>query len=106
MQTLTDTGTLIVSTPGTCGGRPRIAGTCITVQYIVNKIRVGVTPEEILENKPHLTFGGIYAAPAYYYANKELLDAEFAAYEEECDGRKANRLRHRLEAEYLAVRRS
>ncbi len=56
-----------------------------------------MTPEEILENKPHLTFGEIYAAIAYYWANKELLDAEFAAYKEECD---------RLEAEYLAGRRS
>jgi uncharacterized protein (DUF433 family) len=44
-----------------------------------------VTPEEILENKPYLTLGGIYVAIAYYYANQELLDAEFAAYEEECD---------------------
>jgi uncharacterized protein (DUF433 family) len=59
MQTLTDIGTLIVRTPGTCGGRPRIAGTRITVQYIVNEIRAGVTPEEILENKPHLTLGGM-----------------------------------------------
>ena len=99
MQTLTDIGTLIVRTPETCGGRPRIAGTRITVQYIVNEIRAGVTAEEILENKPHLTLGGIYAAIAYYYANKVLLDAEFTDYEQECDGCKANRLRHRLEAE-------
>jgi uncharacterized protein (DUF433 family) len=97
MQTLTDIGTLIVRTPETCGGRPRIAGTRITVQYIVNEVRAGVTPEEILENKPHLTLGGIYAAIAYYYANKELLDAEFAAYEKECA---------RLETEYLAERQS
>ncbi len=97
MQTLTDIGTLIVRTLGTCGGRPRIAGTRITVQYIVNEIMAGMTPEEILENKPHLTLGGIYAAIAYYYTNKEVLDAEFAAYDEECD---------RLEAEYLAGRLS
>jgi len=97
MQTLTDIGTLIVCTTGTCGGRPRIAGTRITVQYIINEIRAGVTPEEILENKPHLTLGGIYAAIAYYYANKELLDVEFAAYDQECD---------RLKADYLAGRRS
>jgi hypothetical protein len=31
-----DIGTLIVCTLGTCGSRPRIAGTRITVQYIVN----------------------------------------------------------------------
>ncbi len=93
MQNLTDIGTLIVRTPGTCGGRPQIAGTRITVQYIVNEIRTGVASEEILENKPHLTLGGIYAAIAYYYAKKEVLDADFTAYDEECD---------RLEAEYLA----
>jgi len=45
MQTLTDIGTLIVRTPGTCGGGPRITGTRITVQYIVNEIRAGATPE-------------------------------------------------------------
>ena len=93
MQTITDIGTLIVRTPGTCGGRPRIAETRITVQYIVNEIKAGVTPEEILEDKPHLTLAGIYSALAYYYANKESLDAEFAAYNEEC---------RRLEAEYKA----
>jgi uncharacterized protein (DUF433 family) len=93
MQTITDIGTLIVRTPDTCGGRPRIAGSRITVQYIVTEIAAGVTPEEILENKPHLTLGGIYAALAYYYANQASLDDEFAAYDEEC---------RRLEAEYRA----
>lgn len=97
MQTLTDIGTLIARTPGTCGGRPRIAGTRITVQYIVNEIRAGVTPEEIIENKPHLTLAGIYAAIAYYWANQELLDVEFTTYKEECAS---------LEAEYLAGKRS
>ncbi len=91
MPTLTDSSTLIVSTPGTCGGRPRIADTRITIQYIVNEIKSGITPEEIIEDKPFLTIAGIYTALAYYYANKELLDAEFAAYQEECQ---------RLEAEY------
>jgi uncharacterized protein (DUF433 family) len=93
MPTLTDIGTLIVQTPGVCGGRPRLARTRITVQYVVTEIKAGVTPEEIVEDKPHLTLAGIYAALAYYYANKEKMDAEFAAYDEEC---------RRLEAEYRA----
>jgi len=93
MQTITDIGTLVVKTLGTCGGRPRIAGSRITVQCIVTEIEAGVTPEEILEHKLHLTLGGIYAALAYYYANKDSLDSEFAAYEEEC---------RQLEAEYRA----
>jgi hypothetical protein len=50
-----------------------------------------MTPEEIIEDKPYLTIAGIYTALAYYYANKELLDIEFARYQEECQ---------RLEAEY------
>ncbi len=91
--TLTDISTMIVRTPGTCGGRPRIAGSRITVQFVVNEIKAGVTPEEIIEDKPHLTLAGIYTALAYYYANKAAMDAEFAAYEKEC---------RRLEAEYKA----
>lgn len=67
--------------------------TRITVQYIVNEIKAGVTPEEILEDKPHLTLAGIYSPLAYYYANKASLDNEFSAYDEEC---------RRLEAEYKA----
>jgi uncharacterized protein (DUF433 family) len=51
---------LIVSTPDVCGGRPRIDGSRITVQYVINEIKAGVTPEEILEDKPHLTLAGIY----------------------------------------------
>jgi uncharacterized protein (DUF433 family) len=93
MQTINDIGTLIVRTPETCGGRLRIVSTRITVQYIVNEIKAGVTPEEILEDKPHLTLAGIYSALAYYFANKEALDAQFAAYDEEC---------RRLEAQYKA----
>ncbi|WP_293270877.1 DUF433 domain-containing protein [Microcoleus sp. PH2017_02_FOX_O_A] len=31
MTTAVDIGTLIMCTPGTCGGHPRIAGTRITV---------------------------------------------------------------------------
>ncbi|MGL5835924.1 MAG: DUF433 domain-containing protein [Waterburya sp.] len=76
---------LIVSTPDVCGGRPRIDGSRITVQYVINEIQAGVTPEEILEDKPHLTLAGIYTALAYYYDNKESLDAEFALYAQECE---------------------
>jgi uncharacterized protein (DUF433 family) len=50
MPTLTDIGTLIATTPGICGGRPCIAGSRITVQYIMTEIKAGVTPEEILED--------------------------------------------------------
>jgi len=76
---------LITSTPEVCGGRARIDGSRITVQYIVNEIKAGITPEEIIEDKPYLTLAGIYTALAYYYANKEKLDIAFANYDRECD---------------------
>ena len=85
MKATVSIDSLIVSTPNICGGRPRIDGSRITVQHIVNEIKAGITPEEILEDKPHLTLAAIYTALAYYYANKELLDAEFAEYERECE---------------------
>ena len=93
MPTITDIGTLIVSTPGTCGGRTRIAGTRITVMNIAIDTNAGMRPEDIIEQKPHLTLAQIHGALAYYYANKEQIDAEIVAYYEECD---------RLEAEYMA----
>ena len=75
---------LIVSTPDVCGGRPRIEGSRITVQYIINEVKAGVNSEEILEDKPYLTLASIYTAIAYYYDSKELLDAEFAQWDRKC----------------------
>ena len=45
-----DIGTLIVRTPGTCGGRPRIKGTRITVRNIVTWWRLGLSPESLFNN--------------------------------------------------------
>jgi uncharacterized protein (DUF433 family) len=93
MQTLTDIGTLIVQTPGTCGGRPRIAGHRLTVQNIAIDYNSGMTPEEILAERPQLSPAKIYAALAYYFANKEAMDAEIEEYYRECA---------QLEADYRA----
>ncbi|MEG3439688.1 DUF433 domain-containing protein [Pannus brasiliensis CCIBt3594] len=84
MATVTDIGTLIVSDPEICGGRPRIKDSRITVRNIVIDIRSGMTPEEILENKPHLSLAKIYAALSYYYANQAEIDADISAYYEAC----------------------
>ncbi|MEH2244369.1 DUF433 domain-containing protein [Nostoc sp.] len=90
MQIITDIGTLIVSTPGTCGGRPRI-----TVHNIVIDFNAGIKPEEIVAQRPQLMLAQVYAALAYYYANKEVIDTEIVGEIEEYD---------RLEAEYTAKR--
>jgi uncharacterized protein (DUF433 family) len=91
MPTLTDIGTLIVQTPDTCGGRPRIAGHRLTVHNIAIDFNAGKTPAEIVLERPQLTLAQVYAALTYYHANQETIDAEIARDIEEGD---------RLEAEY------
>jgi uncharacterized protein (DUF433 family) len=96
MQTLTNIGTLIIQTPGVCGGRPRIAGHRITVQNIAIDFNAGMKPEDIILEKPHLTLAEIYAALAYYYANQKSIDAGIMADDAEFD---------QVEAEYKALKR-
>jgi len=80
MQTLVDISTLITQTHGICGGRPRIAGTRTTVQTISVDFNAGMKPGEIIQQRPHLDLAKVYAALAYYYSNKEIIDLEIANY--------------------------
>ncbi len=75
---LANIGELIVSTPGTVGGRPRLAGTRIPVSLIAIRHNQGVTPKQFLKAYPHLDLARIYAALACYYANKAAIDADIA----------------------------
>lgn len=75
----TDIGTLIVRSPDIRGGRPRIAGTGVTVRRIASWYRLGLNAEEIAARIRHLTVGQVYAALAYYHANREEIDADLAA---------------------------
>lgn len=83
MSTLIDIGTLIEQTPGIAGGRPRIAGTGVSVRRIVGWHHLGLSPEEIVLQIPHLTLARVHAALAYYYANQPAMDAEIAAERDE-----------------------
>jgi len=85
MATLTDIGTLIAQTPGICGGRPRIAGTGVSIRRIAGWYKLGLTPEEIATQIPHLTLAQVHAALAYYHANRDEMEAEMAAEEAEAD---------------------
>jgi uncharacterized protein (DUF433 family) len=77
---LIDIGTLISTMPGVRGGRPYVVGAGVTVRRVVDfSYRQGLTVEQIVEQMPHLTLAGVHAALAYYHANKDKLDAEFAA---------------------------
>ena len=67
----------IVSTPGTCGGKPRIDGHRIKVEHIaVCYERMGMTPDEIVTSHPTINLAQVHAALAYYYEHKEEIDAD------------------------------
>ena len=67
----------IVSTPGTCGGRPRIDGHRITVEDVATwHERMGMSPDEIVSAYPSITLSDVHAALAYYFENRERIDAD------------------------------
>lgn len=61
-------------TPGTCGGKPRIAGHRIRVQDIVLWTEEGRSADEIVTDFPQLTLSDVYAALAYYHDHREAID--------------------------------
>lgn len=97
MSKVTDIGTLIVRSPEIRGGRPRIAGTGVTVRRIVGWYKLGFTPEEIVAKIPHLTLPQVYAALAYYHANQDEIEQDISEEEMEAE---------RLEREYYLSRGS
>ncbi len=85
MARTADIGTLIVQTPKIRGGRPHIAGTGVTVRRIVGWYKLGLSPEEVAHRIGHLSLAQVYAALAYYHANREEIEADIAAEEDEAD---------------------
>ena len=79
METTVDIGTFIVSSPDIRGGRPRIAGTGVTVQRIVGWYKLGLAPEDIPDEIGHLSLAQVYAALAYYHANKDEIETAMDA---------------------------
>lgn len=73
-----DIGTLITRSPEIRGGRPRIAGTGVTVRRVVGWYKLGLSPEEIVTEIPHLTLAQVYAALAYYHGNRDEIEQDIA----------------------------
>jgi len=71
-----DISAFIVKTSGTVGGRARINGTRIAVRTIVGWYKQGITPKKLSEQYEHLTLAQIYAALAYYHANREEIETD------------------------------
>jgi len=55
----------IVSDPDVCGGRPRIAGTRITVSDILAALATGDSVDELVADFPYLSREGVQAALRY-----------------------------------------
>lgn len=73
----------IEKTPGTCGGRARIAGHRIRVQDIVIwHEQMRMSPDEIVHDFPQLTLADVYAALAYYHDHREEISADMQADED------------------------
>lgn len=69
----------IEQTPGTRGGRPRVAGTRITVDdLVIMHLHLGQSLEQIA-GKYRLTPAAVHAAMAYYFDHKAEVDAQIAA---------------------------
>jgi uncharacterized protein (DUF433 family) len=83
MAAVTDIGTFITKTPGLCGGRPRIAGTGVSVRRVAGWYKMGRSPEEIADQYGHLNLAQVHAALTYYFANRDEIDTELAQEEAE-----------------------
>lgn len=83
MTTATDIGSLIVCSDDVRGGRPRLAGTGVTVRRMVGWYQLGLTPEEMVERIGHVSLAHVHAALAYYHANRAEIEADIAAEEAE-----------------------
>ncbi len=62
----------IETTPGVCGGKPRIAGTRIRVWdvYVWHELQ-SRAPEQIVHDFPQLSLADVHAALAYFWDNQK-----------------------------------
>ena len=69
---------MLARSPNICGGQTRIDGTRITVQRIATLYKQGQSAEEIAQTYPHLSLSQVYAALAYYHANRSEIESALA----------------------------
>ncbi|MBW4581596.1 MAG: DUF433 domain-containing protein [Tildeniella nuda ZEHNDER 1965/U140] len=83
MFTTTDIGTLITRSRESGNSRPMIAGTKTSVRRVVVLYKQGAGAEEIARRMNHLSLAQVYAALAYYHANRDEIEADLAEEESE-----------------------
>jgi uncharacterized protein (DUF433 family) len=60
-----DWKTHIERVPGVLGGKPIFRGTRLTVEFVLERLAHGATPEALVQSHPPLTSDHIQAALAY-----------------------------------------
>jgi uncharacterized protein (DUF433 family) len=83
MSTATDIGTLVTCSSEIGNGRPIITGTKTSVRRVVVLYKQGASAEEIARRISHLSLAQVYAALAYYHANRDEIEADLAEEEAE-----------------------
>jgi len=84
MPTATDIGTLVSrSTDQPDRDRPMVAGTRTSVARVVVLYKQGANAEEIARRMSHLSLAQVYAALAYYHANRDEIETDLAEEEAE-----------------------
>ncbi|MEP6872274.1 MAG: DUF433 domain-containing protein [Anaerolineaceae bacterium] len=87
MTALVGIENLITIDPEERDGSPLITGTGVSVCRIATLAAEGLSAEEIVRDvfDNHLSHAQVYAAPAFYHANRPAIDAELVARESEHD---------------------
>jgi uncharacterized protein (DUF433 family) len=74
-------GSGIESTPGLCGGAPRIAGTRIAVWTLEQARRLGASEADLLRDHPELRAADLVSAWTYVAAHRDEVEAQLRANE-------------------------
>lgn len=70
--------------PGFAGGSPVIVGTKFPVRSVVGYVlQLGMTPEELVREFPHIALAQVYDALSYYYDHKLEVDQDIRENTEE-----------------------
>jgi uncharacterized protein (DUF433 family) len=83
MLTATNIGTLVTCSPDVNNGRPVITGTKTSVSRVVVLYKQGANAEEIARRISYLNLAQVYAALAYYHANRDQIETELTEAEAE-----------------------
>ena len=73
-QTVSTGHRYVVRKGGARGGEPMIRGTALTVRAIVERTRLGQSPEQIAQIFPVLTLAQVYDALSYYHEHPEEIE--------------------------------